>query len=56
MPSSEKTDDEQGEDVDQELRFVPPPGWTPPAEAGRAILRVILAAKRRRVLEGEEVA
>lgn len=31
------------------LRFDPPAaGWVPPAEAGRAILRLILAVKRRR--------
>jgi hypothetical protein len=31
------------------LRFTPPPGgWTPPDEAGRAILRVVLAVKKRR--------
>jgi hypothetical protein len=30
------------------LRFAPPPDWVPPDEAGRAILRVVLAVKKRR--------
>lgn len=30
------------------LRLVPPPGWRPPPEARRMILRLVLAARERR--------
>lgn len=31
-----------------QLRLVPPPGWRPPPEAGRAILRLVLTTAERR--------
>ena len=31
-----------------QLRLVPPTGWRPPPEAGRVILRIVLAAHERR--------
>jgi hypothetical protein len=39
------------------LRFTPPPpGWAPPDEAGRAILRVVAAVKKRRDANRKDAA
>jgi hypothetical protein len=48
---------ERRRDDGRGLRFSPPPeGWVPPAEAGRVILRVIIAVKRRRDAERKDAA
>jgi hypothetical protein len=48
---------ERSGDGDRGLRFGPPPaGWVPPAEAGRVILRVIIAVKKRRDAERKDAA
>jgi hypothetical protein len=48
---------ERSGDGNRRLRFAPPPpGWVPPAEAGRVILRVILAVKKRRDAERKDAA
>lgn len=47
----------QGSRETTQLLFIPPQqGWTPPDQAGRAILRVILAVKARRDRVQEEAA
>ena len=64
MPETSATNDRTGDHVTADkvadepgpaaaptrcLEFEPPPaGWAPPAAAGRAILRVMLAVKARR--------
>ncbi|MGH9211363.1 MAG: hypothetical protein ACRD2C_11870 [Acidimicrobiales bacterium] len=46
-----------GDDSGHVLRFTPPSaGWEPPDEAGRAILRVVLAVKRRRDANRKDAA
>jgi hypothetical protein len=48
---------ERSGDDDRGLRFIPPsPGWVPPAEAGRVILRVMLAVKKRRDAKRKDAA
>jgi hypothetical protein len=48
---------ERSGDDDRGLRFVPPSsGWVPPAEAGRVILRVIIAVKKPRDAERKDAA
>jgi hypothetical protein len=57
MTESHPAEDRRDEDRGQMLRFTPPAaGWVPPAEAGRAILRVILAVKRRRDANRKDAA
>ena len=56
MAEGGRTGDRNG-DGDWGLRFSPPPaGWVPPAEAGQAILRVIVAIKKRRDAERKDAA
>jgi hypothetical protein len=57
MTEPRPAEERQDEDGGQMLRFSPPAaGWVPPAEAGRAILRVILAVKRRRDANRKDAA
>lgn len=54
-PAGGRSDERAGDG--RVLRFAPPPaGWEPPTEAGRAILRVILAVKQRREAERKDAA
>ncbi|MGH9214167.1 MAG: hypothetical protein ACRD2C_26380 [Acidimicrobiales bacterium] len=46
-----------GDDSGHVLRFTPPPAdWVPPDEAGRAILRVAMAVKKRRDPDRKDAA
>lgn len=44
-----------GDDSGDMLHFTPPPpDWVPPDEAGQAILRVVIAVKKRRDATGKD--